>query len=124
MLFPIRGLLEPDDAPGGQPLLADVPSPQLAPVKHRHRLVRLRPGGGLRVFASEDADAQLGGFPADLLKRDHPAADNSMPDIGIEAAVDWGTARRSERIQRLARGEGLAVSILKHREIKHNSVIR
>jgi len=65
-----------------------------------------------------------GAFRADLLEHHHRAADNPMPEVGIEAAVDRSTARRGERIQRLARGEGLAGSILKHREVKHNGVIR
>src|SRR5260221_11462745 len=47
-----------------------------------------------------------------------------MLEVGIVAAVDRSAARRGERIQRLAPGEGLAGSILKHREVKHNGGIR
>src|SRR4029453_11160251 len=97
--FPISRLSEPDDAAGRQALLAHAPSPKLAPIKHRRRLMRLGPGGGLRFVTGEDAHPQSSCFAADPLKRDHRAANDPVSEVSVVAAVDGSTAGRSKRRQ-------------------------
>ncbi|MFZ0712146.1 MAG: hypothetical protein WAM53_19045 [Terrimicrobiaceae bacterium] len=57
MFLPIRWLPELDDAAGRQLLLVDLPALHLLPIEHRHGLVRLGPGGALRILPGEDAHA-------------------------------------------------------------------